>query len=320
MQENSDLPGLPGFRLREFTSAQLAQFTDMGAPTCAFMHCRPDSHPEKFRQDFSSFIRDYAFTSESEIHFVESPEGVYAAQIWLHSIRNVFNRRSEMWIWDLTVGEGFRGKGIGRALLNFARDRAVAKKCAELWLLVSSANSNALRLYESFGLKTSGRLMSMEMPRTCSAGTSVQHDNSSILRPLTPCDSRSLYRLWERAELPYKPSGRDREDRLSRHLSSVHPGGWGCFVENDLAAAALISYDGRKGWIERLATDPNHRRVGLAKAIIMAARQSLIEQGALVIGALIENGNVPSRRLFEACGFIHQTNCGYFTDRTHAGA
>jgi len=298
----------------------MPEFIELGAPTCAFMHGRPDSPPDKLRQDFSSFVRDYAFTSDSEIHFVQSPESKYAAQLWLHSIRNVFNRRLEMWIWDLTVSEEFRHRGIGRALLQYARERAAKKNCSELWLLVSSANDTALRLYESFGLRTSGRLMSLLVPEGGLESAQSLSVNNAAIRALSPIDIRSLYKLWESAGLAFKPNGRDREDRLSRHLSSAAPGGWGCFVDGKLAAAAIVSNDGRKGWIERLATHPNHRHTGLAKALVMAARQNLMERGALVIGALIENGNVASRRLFEACEFIPDLNYEYFSYRNNPRA
>lgn len=315
MPTSLELPGIPGFQIREFTTSQMPEFIELGAPTCAFMHGRPDSSPDKLRQDFKSFVRDYAFTADSEIHFVQSPEGKYAAQLWLHSIRNVFNRRLEMWIWDLTVGEEFRRRGIGRALLQYAYERAAQKHCAELWLLVSSANDTALRLYESFGLQTSGRLMSVVVLGNESEPARSPISYSAAIRPLCPIDISNLYKLWGSAGLAFKPTGRDREDRLSRHLSSAAPGGWGCFVDGELAAAAIVSDDGRKGWIERLATHLNYRHTGLAKAIVMTARQNLMEREVLVIGALIENGNVASRRLFEACGFISDLNYGYFSYR-----
>ncbi|MBU0507963.1 GNAT family N-acetyltransferase [bacterium] len=279
------------------------------------MHGRPSVPADKMKQDFSLFVRDYAFTPDSEIYFAESPAGEYAAQIWLHIIRNVFNRQLEMWIWDITVAEPFRRRGIGRALLDFAQSRAQERHCAELWLLVSSANAEALRLYKSEGMRAAGHLMMRGLTdRGLPPAVDMFHQIADI-RPLRPSDLTSLYRLWDRASLPYRPHGRDREDQLARHLSAAAPGGWGSFAGETLACAAIVSQDGRKGWIERLATDPDFRRTGLAKAVIAAARQGLKEAGALVIGALIEAENTASIRLFEACDFKHNPNIGYFTWR-----
>jgi ribosomal protein S18 acetylase RimI-like enzyme len=306
---------LSGFTLREMAAADMAAFIELGLDTCAFMHGRPETPTEKLRKDFASFVRDYAFDSESEVYIVEDPERGLAAQLWLHTTRNRFNRLDELWIWDITVREEYRRKGIGRKLMEFARHRAEVKNCAELWLLVSSKNNRAVRLYETVGLKNAGFLMSEVLHTPTSPSLTEISFNHALLRPLEKQDILSLYQLWTAAGLPFKPKGRDREDRLIRHFNGSIPGGWGA-VENDvLIAAALLSFDGRKGFIERLATRPEHRRAGLARAVVMTCLQSLKDGGALVTAALIESENSASRGLFEACGFINSPSLCYYSIR-----
>jgi ribosomal protein S18 acetylase RimI-like enzyme len=95
-------------------------------------------------------------------------------------------------------------------------------------------------------------------------------------------------------------------------------GGWGTFQNGSLIAGALVSFDRRKGYIERLATHPNHRRGGLAKAVVAACTETLKSAGALVISALIESENAESRNLFESCGFVIEPRLCYYSYRENS--
>jgi RimJ/RimL family protein N-acetyltransferase len=177
-----------------------------------------------------------------------------------------------------------------------------------------------MRLYESSGLKAAGHLMRVKLGDHESTRTTPRMDvRSANLRPLAPDDIHALCRLWNEAGLPYRPEGRDRIDRLARHLDGKAIGGWGAFQGETLIAAALVSNDGRKGWIERLATSPRFRRAGLARAIVTAGMQSLREDGALVIAALIESENLASCKLFESCGFVNDPGLRYLSIRANPG-
>jgi predicted GNAT family acetyltransferase len=125
----------------------------------------------------------------------------------------------------------------------------------------------------------------------------------------------ALYDLWSAAGLSFKIHGRDRQDRLSAHFARPETGGWAIERDHKIIACCLTSSDGRKGWIERLATAPEQRRSGLAAVLVAAAKQSLLDSGNLVIGALIENDNTASRLLFEAAGFVRDNDYSYFSFR-----
>jgi ribosomal protein S18 acetylase RimI-like enzyme len=309
---------LPGFTLRPLESDDVPAFVELGLPTCAFMHGRPDIPVEVMRKRFTSFVKEHAFETDSSIFAVESLEGGIVGQIWLRSTVNRFNGVPELWVWDLTVLKGFQARGVGRALLRFAKDKAAELGSAELWLLVSSRNARALRIYGQAGMRAAGHLMAMPLnSRPFSEVETRVHQ--ATLRPLHSSDMESLYDLWEAAGLPFRPKGRDREDRLGSHLDGPLVGGWGAFVGSQLVAATLTSSDGRKGWIERAATRPEHRKAGLARALVAAAVQSLKESGALVIAALVEEENTPSRRLFESLGFVDSPTLLYYSLRDNPG-
>ena len=60
----------------------------------------------------------------------------------------------------------------------------------------------------------------------------------------------------------------------------------------------------RKGWINRLAVDPDHRGRGHAGRLVAAAEEVLREQGMHVIAVLIESDNAASLALFQKAGYV----------------
>ncbi len=64
---------------------------------------------------------------------------------------STFQARPLLNIHDLAVLPEWRGKGIGRALLAHAEDRARRRGCCKLTLEVLDDNARARGLYESFG-------------------------------------------------------------------------------------------------------------------------------------------------------------------------
>ncbi|HEY6761284.1 MAG TPA: GNAT family N-acetyltransferase [Baekduia sp.] len=72
-------------------------------------------------------------------------------------------------IEDVFVQDPARGRGVGRALLDFATERAVARGCRRMELDVNESNTAALALYESFGF-TSGSPRDLYMRRHLDAG------------------------------------------------------------------------------------------------------------------------------------------------------
>ncbi|MDP7573186.1 MAG: GNAT family N-acetyltransferase, partial [Myxococcota bacterium] len=64
---------------------------------------------------------------------------------------STFQARPLLNIHDLAVLPEWRGRGVGRALLAAAEDRARQRGCCKLTLEVQDSNRRALQLYERFG-------------------------------------------------------------------------------------------------------------------------------------------------------------------------
>ena len=127
-----------------------------------------------------------------------------------------------------------------------------------------------------------------------------------------------LIELWEKAELPYRPLGRDSKENISKQLEQ--PNTSFLFVENDekIVGSIIISHDGRKGWINRVAILPEYRNLGIASYLIDDAEKRLKKMGIDIVACLIEDWNLKSLKLFDKLDYIRHTDIIYFTKRESA--
>ncbi len=131
---------------------------------------------------------------------------------------------------------------------------------------------------------------------------------------------REVLNVWQRAGLHIRPEGRDAPEAYARQLAMGLQRVVGARAEGELVAVAVLTQDGRKGWINRLAVDPAYRRRGLARLLIAEAERWFYEDlGLEVWAALIESGNHASRALFEELGY-QELDVVYVTKRTRPDA
>ena len=125
------------------------------------------------------------------------------------------------------------------------------------------------------------------------------------IRRLGLDDYDDLLALWQRSGLhSIKPQGRDGRASIAHQLDSGVETILGAEVDGHLVGAVVVTHDSRKGWINRLAVDPKHRRQGHAGRLIAAAEAALREQGIRVIAALVESDNGASLGLFRKTGYV----------------
>ncbi|MCB9357062.1 MAG: GNAT family N-acetyltransferase [Calditrichaeota bacterium] len=140
----------------------MPQFIQLGSATCGSLHLRNGQSFEDLRERFRVFVRDFAFRPESHIFVVRSDTGDYAGHVWLNETTNRFNGNKELWIWDVSVESRFQRQGLGRALMDFAKERASSLNCDQLWLLVADQNEAAKSLYLASGLSSRAQMMCLD--------------------------------------------------------------------------------------------------------------------------------------------------------------
>jgi len=135
------------------------------------------------------------------------------------------------------------------------------------------------------------------------------------IRRLTIKDYEEIIKLWSRANLPYKPKGRDNKEAIAAQMRANPNFFLGAYEDDNLVGVVIVSCDLRKGWINRLAVDPRYRRRGVAKALVNEAEKVLRERGISIFCALVEDSNVESKELFKKCGYVEHRDIIYFSKR-----
>lgn len=134
-------------------------------------------------------------------------------------------------------------------------------------------------------------------------------------------DYDRVMELWAAGGLPLKPQGRDSRENITRQIGLpnvrflVAEEGEGGRV----IGTVLVTHDGRKGWINRLAVDNALRRKGIGARLVRAAERWLESEGMDILACLIEEDNAVSMAVFEKLGYTKHPEIIYFAKRKHPG-
>ncbi len=143
---------------------------------------------------------------------------------------------------------------------------------------------------------------------------------AGVLCDLDVPDYDEILALWRRAGLPVRSEGRDAPAEFARQMARGVQRVIGIRQDGRLVAVAVLTHDGRKGWINRLAVDPACRRRGLARRLIAEAERWFAQDlGLEVWAALIEPHNTASLALFDAAGY-QRSDILYVSKRLRPGA
>ena len=136
-----------------------------------------------------------------------------------------------------------------------------------------------------------------------------------FVRALSEKDLDQVPRVWMEAGLPYRPNGRDAPEGLRAQLRRDPDLFLGAFDGPKMVGVAIATDDGRKGWINRLAVLPSHRRLGVGEAIVKACEDALRRRGRGVFSILIEGENEASETLFLQAGYRSEHDIKYYAKR-----
>ena len=136
----------------------------------------------------------------------------------------------------------------------------------------------------------------------------IRRQVTASIRRLALEDYEAVLALWQRAQLTsLRLAGRDSRQAFGRQLER---GQIVLGLDDEtgrLIGCVVATHDTRKGWINHLVVDPDHRRQGHARQLIHAAEVALRQQGMTVLAAQIEDWNAASLALFESEGYhVHR--------------
>jgi GNAT superfamily N-acetyltransferase len=128
-------------------------------------------------------------------------------------------------------------------------------------------------------------------------------------------DYYKLIQLWDAAGLPYKPTGRDSKKSIEKEVKNNSGKFLFATINDEYIGSALITHDGRKGWINRVVVLPEFRNRGIAKKLVEAGESWLIDQGIGIFACQIEGYNDNSFEAFKKMGYIPFEGIRYLTKR-----
>jgi ribosomal protein S18 acetylase RimI-like enzyme len=121
------------------------------------------------------------------------------------------------------------------------------------------------------------------------------------IRAATMDDAPALIELWTAAGLKFRPG--DVPAELAAVLARDPDLVLLAADRQGLAAAVLGTFDGRRGWVNRLATRPSRRGHGHATALLAELERRLAAKGCRKVNLLIEADNQLVTGFYEHNGY-----------------
>jgi RimJ/RimL family protein N-acetyltransferase len=122
-------------------------------------------------------------------------------------------------------------------------------------------------------------------------------------------DAESVLELWRQAGAT--PSATDNVEAVRRARTRAHV--LVAEADGQLIGSIIGSFDGWRGNIYRLAVRPDHRRQGLARALVAEIEKRLADQGVRRITALVEKDHALPVAFWQAVGYsLDQRLVRYF--------
>lgn len=118
-------------------------------------HMNHDAPPDS---EFAKSVEKLIGRDDTEYWLAAADEGAPAGGVCQLRFRHsVWTSSEDCWLEDLFVRDSERGRGLGRALVLVAMDRARARGCARIELDTEEDNRAAIALYESLGFSNGSK-------------------------------------------------------------------------------------------------------------------------------------------------------------------
>jgi ribosomal protein S18 acetylase RimI-like enzyme len=114
-------------------------------------------------------------------------------------------------------------------------------------------------------------------------------------------DEEAVIALWQRCGLTRRWN--DPRKDIRRKLA-VQPDLFlvGVF-DGQIAATAMVGYEGHRGWIQYLGVDPQRQRLGLGREIMAEAERLLRDAGCPKINLQVRTSNTGVIEFYRRLGF-----------------
>lgn len=114
-------------------------------------------------------------------------------------------------------------------------------------------------------------------------------------------DTEAVVSLWQTTKLT-RPWNNPYQD-ISRKLK-VQPELFLVAVDGaEVVGTVMAGYDGHRGWLYYLASDPSRRGEGIARSLVERAEALLLDMGCPKVQLMVRPENDVAQGFYEAIGF-----------------
>ncbi len=124
------------------------------------------------------------------------------------------------------------------------------------------------------------------------------------IEPASAGDRAAVIALWQAAGLtrPWNDPGSDFDLALANPTSTILL----AHDEAGLAGSVMAGFDGHRGWVYYLATDPDRLKHGIGRALMAAAEDWLRQLGCPRVRLMVRHDNLDARGFYTAIGYDDQ--------------
>lgn len=76
-----------------------------------------------------------------------------------------------------------------------------------------------------------------------------------------------------------------------------------CESEGRIVGTVMAGFDGFRGWVHKVATDPQFRRQGIARRLMEAAERGLVSKGCRKLNLQVRDGNERAISFYDDLGY-----------------
>ena len=122
-----------------------------------------------------------------------------------------------------------------------------------------------------------------------------------VIRQFSPSDKKAVINLWQACNLT-KPWNNPHQD-INRKLKDSPELFLVGTINGILVASVMAGYDGHRGWIYYLAVDPEYRKKGLGRRLMVVAEEKLMAIGCPKIDLMVRKNNLDVLTFYEKIGY-----------------
>jgi ribosomal protein S18 acetylase RimI-like enzyme len=129
--------------------------------------------------------------------------------------------------------------------------------------------------------------------------------NPLAITPFSSADESAVVSLWHRCFPPEHLTGHNEpHGAIARKLAYQPDLFFVARIDDQIVGTTMAGYDGHRGWMYSVAVDPDHRRQGIARALLHHAEQALIALGCQKINLQVRESNQDMIAFYRRCGYV----------------